>query len=226
MRKPSKRELGLLVGVVIATGLAHGDENLPEVVIQGYRYVPVAWWTDYGDGSPLTPSGGSGPGGAYSANPNSHVNCAVKKLAAAINSDGTIGPANPAPQPNNTALNVPVRYDNPIDIANNQPVCAKYGGVSGSAGFCVFPSLAAGAWAASYSAGNYAIAGASITALIDDWAPPNLPGNENALSTTLSVLGISPATAQSTQLTDLTATQLMQVITAFAWQEGYNPSGC
>jgi hypothetical protein len=226
MRKPSKRELGLMVGVVIATGLTHADENLPEVIVQGYQYAPFPWLTAYAGDSDTTPKGGSGPGGAYSANPNTHVNCAVNKLSAAINSNGTIGPANPAPQPDNTALNVPVRYDNPIDVTSTQPVCARYGGSAGSKGFCVFPSLAAGGWAASYSAGNYAIAGYSITGLIDVWAPPNLPGNENALSTTLSVLGISPALGQSTLLTDLTASQLMQVIAAFAWQEGYNPSGC
>jgi hypothetical protein len=224
MRKLSKCELGLLIGVVIATGVAHGDESLPEIVIQGYQDVPVAWWSDFAESSPETPGGGSGPGGAYSANPSAHVNCSVHKLASAINSNGKIGPANPAPQPNNTSLPIPIRYDNPIDIVGSSSICSRYGGYTGSTGFCVFSSLADGVYAANYSSGNYAAAGYTITGLINAWAPP--AQNPNAMSNTLSLLGITANMASSTLLTQLTATQATQVNAAFAWQEGYQPSGC
>ena len=46
MRRPSKRELGLLIGVVIATGVAHADEggNIPEITVNGYQEDPFVWF--------------------------------------------------------------------------------------------------------------------------------------------------------------------------------------
>jgi hypothetical protein len=111
MRKPSKVELGLLVGVVIATGLAHAEEGLDEVVVQGYQYDPFWWLNSFANDYATTPQGGSGPGGVYSANPTAHVNCVANRFSAAMKAGYTVGPGNPAPQPNNTALPIPVRYD-------------------------------------------------------------------------------------------------------------------
>jgi hypothetical protein len=224
MRKPSKRELGILVGMVIATGLAHGDEGISEIVVQGYQYEPFQWVDTFANDFNTTPDAGSGPAGAYSANPTTHVNCTVNNLRAAENSNGSVGPGNPAPQPNNMALSIPLRYDNPIDIPNGSSLGKQYGAVNGSAGFMIFPSLANGIWAANVSEGNLAAAGKSITDLVNTWAPPG--DNPNALSNTLSGLGISATLASETSLIDLTASQVEQVVAAFAWQEGYKPSGC
>lgn len=225
MRKLRKAELGVLVGVVIATGLAHGDENLPEVTITGYQYTPFDWLSQFAGDSPANPPAGSGPAGAYSAKPTAQTNCVVKKLSAAINTNGTIGPNNPAPQPNNTSLPVPIRYDNPIDIIAASSLCSKYGGTPGNNGkpaICIFPSLTAGIWAANYSLGNYAVANYTITQLINVWSD----NNPNAMSNTLIGLGISASMANSTYLIDLTASQVNQLVAAFAWQEEFQPSGC
>jgi hypothetical protein len=89
----------------------------------------------------------------------------------------------------------------------------------------IFPSLAYGIWAANASAGNYSQAGYSISDLINKWAPVT-DSNPNALSTTLSVLGITQDMADETSLIDLTSSQFMQVIAAFAWAEGFKPAGC
>jgi hypothetical protein len=225
MRKPSKGELGLLVGVIIATGLANADEgSLPEIVVQGYQDAPWPWLAPFADDSPLVPPQTSAPGGAYSASPNAHVNCTVGVLRSAENSNGAISPTNPAPQPTNTSLPIPIRYDNPINIGNGSKIGAQYGAINGASGQMVFPSLAAGIWAANDSMGNYAISGYSITQLVNAWAPPS--SNPNAMSNTLSGLGISASMASATLLTDLTASQAEQLVAAFAWQEGYKPSGC
>ena len=43
MRKPSKKELGILVGAVIATGVTHADE-LEQIIIEGYQDHGFTWY--------------------------------------------------------------------------------------------------------------------------------------------------------------------------------------
>jgi hypothetical protein len=140
------------------------------------------------------------------------------------------GPKSPEPELRSEDPRTPLpgtsAYDNPIDIPNGSPLGASYGAVNGSAGFMVFPSLAAGIYAANASSGNYIQQNANltITGLINIWAPPSV--NPNAVANTLSGLGISASTANATKLSVLTASQLEQFVAAFAWQEGFKPSGC
>jgi hypothetical protein len=46
------------------------------------------------------------------------------------------------------------------------------------------------------------------------------------MANTLSDLGVTPAMASSTALSSLTSNQQLQIVAAFAWQEGFKPSGC
>jgi hypothetical protein len=219
MPRKIQAALALLMLGLMAAGAASA-QCLPEVVVTGYYYfdiqviVPLA--TDY----PPPVAGGSGPGGAYSAHPSPHTNCVAGQLSNAQDLQKASTPS----QPNNTALAIPLRYANPIDISNGSPIGASYGGSNGSAGFMVFPNLADGANAAVKSAENAANAGHTISWLIDTWAPPSI--NSNAFPNTLSDLGITAAMANSTYLSSLTATQLLQVVAAFSWQEGFKPAGC
>jgi len=88
----------------------------------------------------------------------------------------------------------------------------------------VFPNYAAGTNAAMKSLANYAQSGTTITGLINTWAPPSI--NPTTLGNVLSALGITQAMADATALSSLTSNQQLQVIAAFAWQEGFKPSGC
>ncbi|GGA30343.1 hypothetical protein GCM10010981_19190 [Dyella nitratireducens] len=60
--------------------------------------------------------------------------------------------------------------------------------------------------------------------LVNTWAPVSV--NPNAMANFLSTLGMSQAMAQSTKLTDLSTGEMLDVIAAFAWQEGFKPAGC
>ncbi|MFT3907180.1 MAG: hypothetical protein QM718_12795 [Steroidobacteraceae bacterium] len=199
---------------------AHADTCIEQVTVYGYQEWPTLIIVPWADLSPLTPVSGTGPAGAYSANPTTHTKCTTSVLATAQESQSS----SPASQPTNTSLAIPLRYANPIDIANGSSVGAAYGGTNGSAGFMVFPNYAAGANAAMKSLANYAAAGYSIYSLINTWAPSSV--NPNAMTNTLTDLGITSALASSTLLSSLTSNQQMEIIAAFAWQEGFKPSGC
>ena len=148
--QPSLRKASLAASVTIL--LAAGawavdfEGGITEIVVNGYQEDPFQWVYSFADDYAANPEGGSGPAGAYSANPSTHVNCTANNLRAAENSNGAVSPTNPAPQPNNMALPIPARYDNPINIANGSSIGAQYGGVNCSAGFMIFPSLANGIW--------------------------------------------------------------------------------
>jgi hypothetical protein len=219
MRFKNKLALALLVLVCSGARSIHA-QCIAEVVVTGYQnwpdYIIVLWANLY----PLTPSQGSGPGGAYSAKPTAHTNCTTGALSSSQEKGNTSTPS----QPNNTSLAIPMRYANPIDIANGSSIGASYGGTNGPAGFMIFPNYAAGANAAMASLGNYAKKGFSIAGLINTWAPPSV--NPNAMANTLSGLGITPAMASATALSSLTSNQQLQILAAFAWQEGFKPSGC
>jgi len=200
---------------------AHAQgECVQTVEVKGYYYVPDYIPMPDAQYFPQVVAGGSGPAGAYSAHPNSHTNCS----SGAMNNAMRNGDKSTPSQPTNTALPIPVRYSNPIDISNNSPIAASYGGVNGSAGFIVFPNLAKGTEAALASVGTYAQSGYTISQLVNTWAPPS--SNPNTMSNFLSALGITQAMANATSLSSLTSEQLMQVIAAFTWQEGFKPSGC
>jgi hypothetical protein len=191
-----------------------------EESIGGYQYWPDLIITPFSTLYPKTPPGGTGPAGAYSANPNTHIKCTTQKM-----SDAQYQGINSAPpQPNNTALAIPLRLDNPVDIVNASTYGAQNGGTPTSTGFMSFPHLANGVNASVASAGHYAAAGYTILGLINVWAPPQ--DNPNAVANTLSGLGISTTIAGTTHLSALTSTQLLQVIAAFGWQEGFKPTGC
>jgi hypothetical protein len=219
MRFENKLALVLLVLVCSGARTVYA-QCIEEVVVTGYQnwpdYIIVLWANLY----PLTPPQNSGPAGAYSANPNAHTNCTTSTLSKAQGQGTHSTPS----QPNNTSLAIPMRYANPIDIANGSSIGASYGGTNGSAGFMIFPNYAAGANAAMASLGNYAKKGFSIAGLINTWAPPTI--NPNAMANTLSDLGVTPAMASSTALSSLTSNQQLQIVAAFAWQEGFKPSGC
>jgi len=219
MRSQGRVAWALLVVLLGATRAVHA-QCVEEIVVTGYQnwpaYIIIPWANLY----PLTPIQGGGPGGAYSANPNAHTNCTTTTLSKAQGQ----GNASTASQPNNTALAIPMRYANPIDIANGSSIGASYGGTNGAAGFMVFPNYAAGTNAAMKSLANYAQSGTTITGLINTWAPPSI--NPTTLGNVLSALGTTQAMADATALSSLTSNQQLQVIAAFAWQEGFKPSGC
>jgi hypothetical protein len=193
---------------------------MPTVVITGYLQITVPVVDYYAYEFTTTPIAGAGPGGVYSANPNAHTNCVADTLANAQHNGSQSTPS----QPTNTSLAIAMRYANPIDITNNSSVGAANGGVNGSGGFMIFPNYAAGTNAAVQSVANYAQRGYTIAQLVGVWAPPNI--NPTTYNNTLAGLGISSSMANSTQLSMLTATQILQLIAAFAWQEGFKPAGC
>jgi hypothetical protein len=197
------------------TGITHA-QCIPEIVVNGYQNWPTPVIEPIAIDYPETPNAAL----VYTANPTAHTTCTTTKLSSAVESGQLSTPS----QPTNTALAIPLRYANPIDISNGSPVGTSHGGVSGAAGFQVFPYLANGTTAAVASAGNYAASGTTITGFVNALAPPSI--NPNALANTLTDLGITAATAGTTFLSSLTATQILQVIAAFAWQEGFKPTGC
>ncbi len=217
MRKPTREELALLIGSVIATGVLAQDE-LPEVTIEGYQLyadlLPVVFADNYSPSPALTTT----PGGAYSANPSATVNCATLFMAVSMSQGAQSAPS----QPSNTSLNIPNRYANPIDITYTSTMASLYGATQASNGFAIFPNMSQGVNAAIYSATQYAISNYSITQLVNAWAPPSI--NPNSLSNVLSGLGISATMASDTTLASLTSEQLLQVIAAFAVQEGFKTS--
>jgi len=142
---------------------------LPEAVVTGYYDNSFWWMAEFADYYPTSPIFGSGPGGEYSAQPTAHTNCVVNNLDAA-DKEGIYGDSPPS-QPNNMSLPIPIRQANPIDIVNGSPVGASYGGVNTYTAFMTFPNLADGTWAAITSAKTYATKGATITELINIWAP-------------------------------------------------------
>lgn len=221
MRKLNKLELGVLIGAILATRVVHADE-LPAVTVQGYQYTVYSWLASLVDEYPTVVLGGAGAGGAYSANPTANTTCTTAALSRAQLRGFQSNPS----QPNNISLNVPVRYANPIDIINGSPLGFDYGATNGAAGLMVFPNIADGTNAAIASATFYAGKGYSITELVNAWAPPSVPSNVNAMPNTLSDLGMTQSMANDTILKDLTSSQLLQVIGAFAWQEGYKLPGC
>jgi hypothetical protein len=214
------RPVLLMSSYFLHIGIAHAQCEPQVVIVEGYAIYDIPVITIVADDYATTPVAGGGPGGVYSASPNAHVNCTANTLGQALNQGGT----STASQPNNTNLAIPLRYANPIDIPNNSPLGAKNGGINGSAGFMVFPNFAAGTNAALASVSNYAAQGYTIYSIVNTWAPPTI--NPNTMSNVLSSLGISQSTASATMLSELTSTQLFQLVGAFGWQEGFKPSGC
>ena len=92
MRRPSKLELGMLVGGVIATGIASATENIPQVTVTGYYYDPFAWDPSFANNYASSPTGGGGPAGVYSANPTAHCNCVTGQLSQAQKQGGNSTP--------------------------------------------------------------------------------------------------------------------------------------
>ena len=121
-------------------------------------------------------------------------------------------------------VDLPVADGNPIDIVNGSSVGYNFGAVNGPNGFMIFPNWADGINAAAQSLRNYAQSGTTIEQLINIWAPPKT--NPNAMANTLSDLGMTESMAGATYLSDLTASQVIQFIAAFAWQEGFKLQGC
>ena len=199
---------------------AFSQECVQTVEVKGYAYTPDFIPIDDAQLYPINPPAGHGPAGAYSASPNQHTNCSSGAMNTAMRQGDKSSPS----QPTNTALPIPVRYANPIDISNNSPIAPTYGGVNGAGGFVVFPNLAKGVNAALASVGTYAQNGYTISQLVNTWAPP--ASNPNTMNNFLSALGITSGTASATSLSSLTSEQLMQVIAAFTWQEGFKPPGC
>ena len=225
MRKLTTAQLAVLVGMTIASGVTHAqvNETLPTIQVPGYYFDDFTWAQYFGFNFVYpTPSAGTGPGQAYSANPNSHCNCTANTLSTAQQQQSKSSPSNP----NNTSLAVPLAYANPIDVSNGSSFGTQNGGHNGTrgcgSGCMIFPNLSDGVNAAQASVEYYSGKGYSITQLINAWSN----NSSTALSTTESVLGISPSMASATSLSSLTSSQIMQVIAAFAWQEGFKPSGC
>lgn len=206
--------------LLLATSVHAQEECIQTVVITGYYQKLIIIITSFAGNFVLVPTSGSDPGGTYSANPNGHTNCVADTLANAQQNGSMSTPS----QPTNTSLAIPMRYANPIDIVNGSAIGAANGGVNGSAGFMVFPNYAAGTNAAVQSVAGYAQRGYTVAGLIQTWAPPSI--NPNTYNNVLSALGISNSMANATQLSMLTSAQILQIISAFAWQEGFKPAGC
>lgn len=224
-KAPQKNFFFILMALGFAIN-AKAQECLPEVVVTGYSppsgpdFAPIIIAPIANLYPPNPPTPTTSPGGKFSANPNAHTNCTTKTLTNAIDA----GSSSAVSQPQNTSLAIPMRYQNPIDIVNNSSVGASYGGTNGPAGFMVFPNLAAGTNAALKSLSGYAQKGMSVYGVIATWAPTSI--NPSTLNNTLLGLGIDAGTASHTLLSSLTAAQLLQVIAAFSWQEGFKPAGC
>jgi hypothetical protein len=219
MQPQKLAKLALLVMIFSATHSVRA-QCIEEIVVEGYRDWPdriIILWAELYPTIPLT---GSGPGGAYSANPTAHTNCTATTLSTAQEAGTSSTPS----QPNNLLLPLPLRNANPVDIVNGSPSGIAYGGVNSASGFMVFPNYAAGANAAMKSVGRYAASGTTIAGLVNAWAPPSV--NPNAMANTISDLGITQAMANSTPLSSLTSNQQLQVVAAFGWQEGFKPAGC
>jgi hypothetical protein len=88
----------------------------------------------------------------------------------------------------------------------------------------IFPNYASGTNAAVQSVAGYAANNFTVAGLINAWAPVST--NPTTYNNTLSALGITASMAGATKLSKLTAQQILQIIAAFAWQEGYKPTGC
>lgn len=219
VRNITKLELGLLVGAILATRIAHAEELAP-VTIQGYQYVDYDWASAWAFQYDPIIAGGSGPAGVLSATPSGHTSC----TAEIMNQQVDLGFQSQPSDPTDTSLPIPVADANPIDIVNGSPVGYDFGGVNGPNGFMVFPNWADGINAASHSLINYANQSYTIEQLINVWAPPQL--NPNAMSNTLGDLGMTESMAGATYLSDLTGSQVIQFIAAFAWQEGFKLQGC
>jgi hypothetical protein len=222
MRKPSAAQIAFLVGSVIATGASigpvHSQEQLPPVQVQGYILLVYAMPQNNGwNLGPLAPTSGTGPGDANSASPNAHVQCTANYMAAQLR----LGASSSPPQPNNTSLAIPIRADNPIDIAYGAPVAGN-SEIGNVGGFAEFSNLWIGISVAQDSLSQYTLQYYTITQLINQWSN----NSSTALSNTLSGLGMSSTIAADTKLVDLTTAQDLQIIAAFAWQEGFKPSGC
>ena len=216
----NSRLLGLAVAICTSSTAVFGQECVQTVVVTGYANVPAYIPIDDAQLYPTYPIPATRPGGAYAANPNQHTNCSSAAMDAAMKAGDKSSPS----QPTNTALPIPVRNANPIDISNGSPIAAQYGGVNNSSGFVVFPNLAKGVNAALASVGTYAQNGYTVSGLVNAWAPP--ASNPNTMANFLSALGITQSAANATSLSTLTSEQLMQVIAAFTWQEGFKPPGC
>lgn len=224
MRKPSAGQIALLVGAVIATGVAlsQSTTELQTIQVTAYAYdtysIPTALtWIDSG-----TPSPGGGPGQINSATPTAHTHCVANTFAQALRDGSSSTPSDP----NNTSLALPMRTMNPIDMPYTS-FTQGYGAVSSTGGVAIFPNLNAGLSAAIASANNYAWdnnATYTITDLVNTWAPASV--NPDALSNTLQALGMTSTMASSTKLAYMTRGEMIELMAAFAWQEGFKPSGC
>lgn len=221
MRKPSSAQIALFVGSVIVTGVALSQSTeLPPVTVTGYAYdiysiPPAGFW-----GGPQEPQAGYGPAQINSAGPTAHTVCTANTLSAALRD----GNSSYTSQPNNTSWSLPHRTANPIDIAAGSSIAKNWGSTSSVDGVAVFPNIYDGTQAAIVSANTYASAGGTIYSLINTWAPP--PTNPNAMTNTLADLGMTLSMAQATQLSALSDGEILEVIAAFAWQEGYKLPGC
>lgn len=222
MRRPSKTELALLVGTVIATGMVNAQQDeMPEVDIYGYQFYfsifPLNFANEYVS---TTPAANAKPGGGYSATPNSHVQCTANVMVENMAAGADSTPSNPS----NASLAIPLRYANPINIVYSSTYAAGFSATKASNGFAIFPNYAIGINAAIYTTNVYLLKDYTITDLVNAWAPSAV--NPNALSNTLSGLGISSSVADATSLSQLTGEQIIQVIAAFAWQEGFKVPTC
>ena len=168
--------------------------------------------------------GGGGSGGGSRAGvanqPNSHSNCVTASLEAANAQGSDSQPSDP-----NSSAAIPFAYANPIDVSNGNPLGVANGGVNGGrGGFMIFPNMAKGWAAARASVSQSAMHGKSVQDLIDKWAPP--ASDPYARANTLAGFGMSASAAASTQVSQLSYGQADQLIGAFAWQEGFKPTGC
>ena len=166
--------------------------------------------------------GGSGGGSGTPAtlNANGHTNCVTAVLEGAHSEGDSSTPASQsASQP------IPIAYANPINVANGSQLESIYGGVNGTRGNTViFPNLAAGFNAAKLSLSAAGLNGKTVSFIINKWAPSTQ--NPNAMPNTLAGMGMSQADADNTLVSQLNEGQKDQLIGAFAWQEGFKPTGC